>query len=181
MAPVRPPAPLPIRQIAFFVPDAHAAALSHHTMHGSGPYLLAENIPLAEAIYRGKPGTLDHSSAYGQWGDVMVEFVQQNNPGPSAFHDIYPEGSGRFGPHHAAIFVDDADNAAQEWSDAGYPSVFRGTMEDGFAFHFVDTVPLTGMMTELYAGTDKLRGFYDHIAAIAGDFDRHLVVRKIGL
>jgi len=27
--------------------------------------------------------------------------------GPSAFHDVYPDGSGRGGIHHAALFVDD--------------------------------------------------------------------------
>ena len=172
---------LPIRQIAFFVPDARAAAQAHHELHGSGPYLLAENIPLAEATHRGRPCLLDHSSAYGQWGEVMVEFVQQNNPGPSVFHDLYPEGSGRHGPHHAAVFVDDADKAADKFAAAGYPSVFRAVMNDGFVYHFADTTTLCGMMTELYAATDQLRGFYDHIAAIAGDFGRHPVVRTISL
>lgn len=175
------PAALPIRQIAFFVADAAASARAHHAMHGSGPYLLAENIPLAQATYRGQPAHLDHSSAYGQWGDVMVEFVQQNNPGPSVFHDLYPEGAGRFGPHHVAVFVDDADQAAREWAEAGYPDAFRGVMEDGFTYHFADTTALCGMMTELYAPTEQLRGFYDHIAAIAGKFDRHPVVRTISL
>ncbi|WP_083988130.1 VOC family protein [Croceicoccus marinus] len=173
--------PSPIRQIAFFVPDAWAAAHAHHAAHGSGPFLLAENIPLAQATYRGQPAHLDHSSAYGQWGDVMVEFVQQNNPGPSVFHDLYPEGSGRFGPHHTAIFVDDADAAADQWAAAGYPSAFRGVMEDGFVYHFADTTALCGMMTELYAATDQLRSFYDHVAAIAGDFAGHPVVRTIKL
>ena len=82
----------PIRQIAFFVPDAGAAAKAHHAAHGSGPFLLAENIPLARATYRGQPAHLDHSSAYGQWGDVMVEFVQQNNPGPRSFTTSIPRG-----------------------------------------------------------------------------------------
>ena len=171
----------PIRQIAFFVPDAGAAAKAHHAAHGSGPFLLAENIPLARATYRGQPAHLDHSSAYGQWGDVMVEFVQQNNPGPSVFHDLYPEGSGRYGPHHVAVFVEDADAAADQWAAAGYPDAFRGVMEDGFTYHFADTTALCGMMTELYAANDQLRSFYDHIATIAGDFGKHPVVRTIKL
>lgn len=90
---------LPIRQIAYFVPDVRVAAARHAALFGSGPYFVAEHIPLRKALYRGREGRLDHSSAYGQWGELMVEFVQQNNPGPSAFHDMYPEGSGRGGIH----------------------------------------------------------------------------------
>ena len=70
---------LPPRQIAYFVKDAKAAALRHHRMFGSGPYYLSENIPLARSIHRGVQRPLDHTSAYGQWGSVMIEFVQQNN------------------------------------------------------------------------------------------------------
>ena len=88
---------LPIRQIAYFGTDVRAAALRHSQTYGSGPFFVAEHIPLRRAVHRGVERTLDHSSAYGQWGGVMVEFVQQNNPGPSAFHDMYPEGSGHSG------------------------------------------------------------------------------------
>jgi len=31
-----------------------------------------------------------------------IEFAQQNNPGPSCFHDLHPEGAGRSGAHHLA-------------------------------------------------------------------------------
>ncbi|MFD2136543.1 hypothetical protein ACFSLT_18030 [Novosphingobium resinovorum] len=88
-------APLPIRQIAYFVPDVRAAARAHSAAFGSGPYYVADHIALTRAVHRGVERELDHSSAYGQWGEVMIEFCQQNNPGPSAFHDLYPEGSGR--------------------------------------------------------------------------------------
>ena len=104
-------AALPIRQVAYFGTDVRAAALRHSQIHGSGPFFVAEHIPLRRALHRGVERTLDHSSAYGQWGALMIEFVQQNNPGPSAFHDMYPEGSGRGGIHHVALFVPDLQAA----------------------------------------------------------------------
>lgn len=106
---------LPVRQLAYFVPDVRDAALAHHEMFGSGPYFVADNIPLRASVHRSESRLLDHSSAYGQWGTVMIEFVQQNTPGPSAFHDIYPEGSGRYGFHHVALFVDDVDAACVDY------------------------------------------------------------------
>jgi hypothetical protein len=86
----------PIRQVAYFVPDVAAAATRHMTLFGSGPFFVAEHIPLRLCRHRGRPAELDHTAAYGQWGDQMIEFVQQNNPGPSVFRDLYPDGGRAF-------------------------------------------------------------------------------------
>ena len=149
----------PIRQIAYFVPDVRAAALAHHQTFGSGPYFVAEHIPLRRAIHRGVDRMLDHSSAYGQWGAVMIEFVQQNNPGPSAFHDVYAEGSGRSGLHHVALFVDDVAAETARFAAAGHPPALQAEMADGFAFAMIDTVATHGHMLELYAPLPQLTDF----------------------
>lgn len=169
----------PIRQIAYFVPDIRAAALRHHALFGSGPYFLAENIPLKAAVHRGTPRPLDHSSAYGQWGDVMIEFVQQNNPGPSAFHDLHPEHSGREGIHHVAVFVDDVDQELERYRSAAFETALRAEMNDGFVFAFVDTVATLGHMIELYAPLPQLTGFYAMVADTAKSFDGVDVIRSI--
>lgn len=150
----------PIQQIAYFVPDVRVAARQHHEAFGSGPYFVAENIPLAISRHRGVDTPCDHSSAYGQWGDIMIEFVQQNNTGPSAFHDMYPENSGRKGIHHVAIFVDDVKTSIKEFENNGHELAFYAEMNSGFAFAFMDTVALHGHMTELYSPDEELLGFY---------------------
>ena len=81
-----------IVQIAYFVPDVESAARRAHQMFGTGPFFIYHNIELTDVTYRGQPAELDHSSAYGQSGSLMIEFTQQNNVGPSAFTDMYPEG-----------------------------------------------------------------------------------------
>ncbi len=163
-----PAAPnLPIRQLAYFCPDVRAAALAHHGQFGSGPYFIADNIPLRSSRYRGRETAFDHSSAYGQWGGVMVEFVQQNNPGPSALRDLYPQGSGRWGLHHAALFVDDVDAEAARLADAGFATAQRSEMLDGFVFAFVDTTCAYGHMLELYKPVPVLSEFYAMVAEAA--------------
>jgi hypothetical protein len=161
---------LPIRQIAYFCADVREAARSHHRLFGSGPYFVADNIPLRSAVHRGIPRNLDHSSAYGQWGEVMIEFVQQNNAGPSAFHDLYPEGSGRYGLHHVALFVEDVDAQCTQLAEAGYPTALRAEMNDGFLFAFADTTAAYGHMLELYSPAPVLRDFYAMVADAAKDF-----------
>ncbi|WP_068071683.1 VOC family protein [Novosphingobium lentum] len=157
----------PIRQVAYFCADVRKAALAHHAAFGSGPYFVADNIPLRSALHRGVERPLDHTSAYGQWGEVMIEFVQQNNPGPSAFHDLYPEGSGRWGLHHVALFVDDVDAECARLGALGFATALRAEMSDGFVFAFADTVSAYGHMTELYAPAPVLTGFYDMVAQAA--------------
>jgi catechol 2,3-dioxygenase-like lactoylglutathione lyase family enzyme len=157
----------PIRQVAYFCADVRAAALAHNAAYGSGPFFVADNIPVAACVHRGVGRVHDHSSAYGQWGEVMVEFVQQNNPGPSPFHDMYPEGSGRYGLHHVAVFVDDVDAALAEFAAQGAPTAMRAEMADGFVYAFADTSATLGHMTELYRPRPSLLGFYAMIADAA--------------
>lgn len=169
-------APLPIRQIAYFVADVRAAARSHSATFGSGPYFVADNIPLTRALHRGTERELDHSSAYGQWGEVMIEFCQQNNAGPSAFHDLYAEGSGKAGLHHVALFVDDLDAAVATFAAQGHQVALDATMTDGFRYVFIDTLATYGHMLELYEPTATLTGFYDTVRASAGDFARGVTI-----
>ena len=160
---------LPIRQVAYFVADVRAAALRHHELFGSGPYFVADHIATPMVRHRGRPAALDHSSAYGQWGSLMIEFVQQNDAGPSAFHDMYPRGSGREGLHHVALFVDDLAAAIARWEAAGHACALYAEMASGFAFAMIDTVPLYGHMIELYQPDAVLTGFYANVAATAGE------------
>src|SRR5277367_6191839 len=122
----------PVQQVAFFVPDVTSAARRHATLFGSGPYFLAEHIPLCLCEYRGQPAELDHTSAYGQWGEVMIEMVQQNNPGPSVFRDLYP--SGGQGMHHIALIVDDMRAVMREFNEAGYATGLYAEVMPGAGF-----------------------------------------------
>ncbi len=170
---------LPIRQVAYFVQDVWAAAAAHAAAFGSGPYFVAENIPLRRCLHRGVEAHLDHSSAYGQWGELMVEFVQQNNPGPSAFRDMF--GAGQEGFHHVAIIVDDLDAARARMETAGFPAALEAEMNDGFRFLMMDAVERHGHMIELYEGVPALIGFYAFVKKAAVGWDGTDPVRSISL
>jgi hypothetical protein len=174
-------ASLPIRQVAYFCSDAREAALRHHQIFGSGPFFLAEHIPLKRSVHRGVERELDHTSAYGQWGEVMIEFVQQNNRGPSVFHDLFPEGSNRYGLHHIALFVDDVDAETTRLAQEGFPTACRAEMNDGFVFAFADTTAVFGHMLELYVPVPALASFYRMVARAAQNFDGSDIIVPISL
>lgn len=168
---------LPVQQIAYFVPDVRVAARRHAALFNSGPYFVADNIPLRSALHRGRPVELDHSSAYGQWGEVMIEFVQQNNPGPSVFRDMFDEDMQ--GLHHVALIVDDVRAAQAHFETHGIPTALEAEMNDGFVFLMMDTVPHYGHMIELYENVPTLTGFYDMVRQASIGFAGVNVIRPI--
>ena len=171
---------LPVRQLAYKVNDLEAAAAAHHRTFGSGPFFVLRHVALSSSVHRGVARPFDHSSAYGQWGSVMVELVVQHNPDDSALHEMFPYGSGHEGLHHAALFVDDLDAAIARFASEGAPLAQLSVTESGTAFAFVDTRSRLGHMLELYEPTEQLTGFYDFVAAAARGWDGRDLLRELG-
>lgn len=158
---------LSIRQVAYFVQDVRVAAIAHRKLFGSGPFLVAGRIPLRVSRHRDLDQPLDHTAACGQWGSVMVEFIQQDNAAPSAFHDLYPRGSGQGGFHHVALIVDDLELEVASYRAEGYDVALYVEMINGFAFAMIDRVKELGHMVELHRAAPALADFYAQVAAIA--------------
>lgn len=151
-------------QIAYFVDDVRTAAENWSRLRGAGPFIVMDNIPLTSVRYRGSPAQLDHSSAYGQLGDIMIELVQQNNPGPSAFRDMFADGQS--GLHHMAQFAGDLELELDYYRKQGFEIALTAQAGD-VSFAFVDTRQSLGHMVELYQDCNAVRGFYAMVADIA--------------
>ncbi|QGN54290.1 VOC family protein [Novosphingobium sp. Gsoil 351] len=171
---------LPVRQIAYFCADIEASARAHSASFGSGPFFLGRHVPLSWSEHRGVRVQHDHSSAYGQWGEVMVEFVQQHGTDPSAFHDLYPVDSGRLGLHHLAVWVDRLDEALSHFEDAGMPLAQLSETAGGTRYAFVDAAATHGHMIELYEPTPGLTGFYAMVADAARGWTGGNLLRELG-
>ncbi len=171
---------LPVRQLAYKVGDLEAAAAAHHRQFGSGPFFVLRHVALASSVHRGVERPFDHSSAYGQWGSVMVELVVQHNPDDSALHEMFPHGSGQQGLHHAALFVDDLEAAIARFASEGTPLAQLSVTEGGTAFAFIDTRAQLGHMLELYEPAAQLTGFYAMVAKAAEGWDGRDLVRELG-
>lgn len=166
-----PGTPLKVVQIAYHVVDIRVAALNMMERFGAGPFFVSENILLKEAQHRGTPTDFIHSSAYGQWGDVMVELVRQEDDSQmTPFRDMYEKD--QEGLHHTAIFVDDVGKAIQRFSDKGFPLATRCVTKTGeVEFAFIDATQTLGHMIEIYVPTPPLQGFYDLVKSASVDWD----------
>ena len=147
-----------------------------HKLHGAGPFLVVDKIPLAWAELHGEPGDFVHTSAYGQWGPVMIELVQQDVEGPSPFRDMYQPGEQ--GIHHMATMVPSLGKAYEHYANQGYKLAARAETLTGTEFAFVDTRRSCGHMIEIYEATEQLVSFYEFIKAAAVENSGALFIER---
>jgi hypothetical protein len=164
-------------QIAYAVSDVTAAAEQWVERFGAGPFFVRHHIPVSDVIYRGTPASFDHSSAYGQWGPVMVELVEDHTAGPSAISELFPRGQN--GLHHHAHCVDDLDDAIDQLARLGFPVAMSATAT-ATRFCFIDTLAEFGHFVELYARSERLGAFYRMVAEASDGWDGSNPVRLIG-
>lgn len=167
-----------IVQVAYFVTDIRAEAAKMHAAFGAGPFFVVENIELDWAEHRGAPCNYVHSSAYGQWGDVMMELVQQESEGPSPFRDLYAPGE--TGLHHVATMVDSLPEAYAHFDAAGIPLATRSMTRTGTEFSFLDATQHLGHFIEVYERNETLLGFYDMVRRASIDWNGNDPVRTLG-
>lgn len=165
-------------QIAYAVRDLDVAIERWVATTGAGPFFVLEHIPLTSARYRGAPGDFDHSSAYGQWGDVMVELVRDHTEGPSPVRDVVGEDGE--GLHHVAFMVDDLAAEVDRLAALGWPEALWAETAPGTAFVFCDATADLGHMVELYEPSPGLVGFYELVAAASRGWDGAEPVRRLG-
>lgn len=164
-------------QIAYHVPDPESAARRFARELGWGPFFLMEHIPLASCRYRGQPGVFDHTSAYGQAGEMMVELITQHGDAPSALRDLYR--SDETGVHHVAYFVPDLTDALNELRSRGVALALEAVTTGGVAFAMADLSADLGHMLELYEQRDDLQKFYAYVRRAAQSWDGSDPVRRL--
>lgn len=168
--------PLHPVQIAYHVPDPEAAAVRCAREFGWGPFYLMEHIPLESCLYRGHPAVFDHTSAYGQAGEVMVELITQHDDSPSVLRDLY--AAGQTGVHHVAYFVSNLQATLSDFRRRGYEVSLEASTRS-LQFAMVDACRSVGHMLELYEPTDDLRRFYDFIRRKSQSWDGADPLRRL--
>ena len=162
-------------QLAYAVDDVFASAQVWAERFGAGPFFVAEHIPVTDVIYRGEPGVFDHSSAYGQWGKIMVELVCDHGTANSPVREMYQPG--QTGLHHVAYIVANLAATTQQLGSWGYALAMEASAGTT-RFHFVDATEHLGHFVELYEPSDGLLGFYAMVRAAADGWDGTKPVRS---
>jgi hypothetical protein len=164
-------APRSIIQMCWLVDDIDSAVPHWVDTLGAGPFHLAAHIEFGDLTYRGQPGTLDQSSALGQWGPIQVELLQQHCESPSGVTEML--AAGHRGVQHVTWFADDLDAEGERLRGLGFAEVMTATLPvmGGMRIAWFDTRELLGCMTEVYEESFLMRRFYRRIAASAEGWD----------
>lgn len=147
-------------QVAYGVADTRMAA-ERWLGRGVGPVFLRDHIAVTNARLAGEPATFDHSSAFTQWGEVMLELFCVHHPSPVT----QPAGL-----HHLAFFVDDVETAGAALAARGWPEILYGETATGNAFAMHDARHELGHLIEIYPRTSRLVAFYAMVADAARTF-----------
>lgn len=164
-------------QIAYHVPDPAQAAHDAALRFGWGPFFLLEHIELESCSHRGAKADFDHSSAYGQAGTLMVEFITQHDDAPSALRDMY--AANQTGLHHVACFVPSLEEALADARAAGQQIAMTARTTTGVDFAMVDTISELGHMLEYYEAARMLTSFYRYVREQAQNWDGSEPLRRL--
>ena len=155
-------------QIAYAVSDIYKGIDKWISDFGAGPFFIAEHIPIKNVIYRGHPSELDITVAYGQWGEIMIELVQDNGEGPSIIRDLYPPQ--KSGLHHLAYFVNDMDLVSAKLEEEGYVLAMSGQAGEN-RFQFFDAISEMGHFLEIYEPIESLKYLYERVRSASINWD----------
>ena len=155
-------------QIAYAVSDIFRGVDKWIKDFGAGPFFIAEHIPIKNVIYRGQPSELDITVAYGQWGEIMIELVQDNGEGPSIIRDLYPPQ--KSGLHHLAYFVNDMDLVSAKLIEEGYVLAMSGQAGEN-RFQFFDAISEMGHFLEIYEPIESLKFLYERVRSASINWD----------
>lgn len=156
-------------QVAYAVIDVAAAAALFAAQTGAGPFFVIEHIAIEAARVNGTASAFDHSSAYGQWGAIMVELVEEHSP------PIVQSP----GLHHLAFMVPDLVASTAACAAIGWPEVLWARTTGGQEFAFCDARHQRGHLIEMYEPSPRLLTFYEMVAGASENWDGSLPVRHL--
>lgn len=161
-----------ICQIAFTVPDLHAAIPVYADRVHAGPWLLMEHLRPTTQCYRGEPTTQDVSLAIAFTGSMMVELIEQHDPGPSVYRETVDRKGHGF--HHFAVTSTAFDTAEAAYLATGYQAAFTAGMGPAFGdarVTYLDTTTDLPGMIELIELTPEADAFFGSIKALCDAWD----------
>ena len=150
-------------QIAYAVADVEAAALQFASQYGAGPFFIRHHPPF-DATHDGTPAVFNHSSAYGQWGDMQIELVQFGECSPASLHRCIAVAPGI---HHVAMFVESLPDEQDRLTALGIECVMHATTPSGLQFAFHDAREQLGHLIEIYEPTDSVLRLYQQVREAA--------------
>jgi Glyoxalase/Bleomycin resistance protein/Dioxygenase superfamily len=162
------PVSRPITHIGYVVDEIGPAVDWAVSTLGAGPFFLISHMKFDTCTYNGQPAEYDHSSAFGQWGEIAVELTVVHGATPQALADTIGGPTPKVG--HVGWLSDDLEADSADLEAAGMPLFHTGS-SGPVAAHWHDGRAQLGHHVEIIRRSPQLEGFYGLIRASAQDWD----------
>jgi len=158
----------PLHHIGYVVDDLAAGVQRFSAATGAGPFFAMEHLAFDEVTFDGGPAVYDHSSAFGQWGEVLVELTVVHDARPAGFAAALTAPGTGLG--HVAWLADDLAAETARLQAAGLRCFHTGRSGPVSAAWF-DGGALLGHPVEVLQRCDEILGLYAMVRAAARDWD----------
>jgi hypothetical protein len=146
----------PLHHVGYVVPELRSGVERWAHDFGAGPFYAIEHIAFDAVSYEGAPAAYDHSSAFGQWGPLVVELTQVHDAQPVGLRERLAPGGG---VGHVAWLADSLDDEVARLRALGLRPFHAGRTGPASAV-WLDGSPLLGHPVEVLQRRDELLGFY---------------------
>ena len=171
--------PLNVVQNCYVVRNLEEACERFARLYGIGPFVGGgEGGVLENHVYRGTPAEPIHlRAAFAQSGELNIELIEVVSSGPSAIHDMFPNGETGF--HHVAVFANDYEADRDRFVSLGMPVASEFTIMGGLRICYLDARDTLGHMIELYPESEALRALYRRTREVSGNWSSGQLILPI--
>jgi len=154
-----------IHHVGYVVEDIPRAVDWAVSALGAGPFFEIEHLEFDEVTYNGEPAAYDHSSAFGRWGEIELEFTQVHSAAPAGLAAALGGPAPRVG--HVAWLAGDLE---AETARLDLPLFHTGRAGPVRA-HWFDARAMLGHHVEVLQRAPELLAFHERIRAAADGWD----------
>ncbi len=158
----------PIHHVGYVVPDLRTGVDRVTASLGAGPFFAMEHIEFDEVTYLGEPAVYDHSSAFAQWGPILLELTEVHEVEPVGLRQALVAPGAGVG--HVAWLADSLADETERLHAAGIRPFHTGCTGPVSAVWFDGSAQL-GHPIEVLERSGPLLGFYAMVRAAAEDWD----------
>jgi hypothetical protein len=163
------PASRDIVKVCYLVDDARISAARWAQQLGAGPFLVLSHIELAP--FEDPSTVFDHSSAFGSWGNIVVELMEVHNLQPAALRADFL----RPGLHHVTWYAPSIFEESKRLEELGWPVFLQPTTPTGMTFIYHDARAELGHFINIYEKSD----FFTSVKKLASGWDGSNPVRDL--
>jgi hypothetical protein len=168
-APQAPGFPLgPVTHIGYVVDDIERAASWAVSTFGAGPFYLVSHMKFDTCTFNGEPATYDHSSAFGQWGAILIELTVVHGSTPPQLAAVIGGPAPAVG--HVGMLSDDLDADSRRLEAAGL-ALFHSGSSGPISAHWHDGRTQLGHHVEILLRVPEIEGIYAMVRNAAREWD----------